>query len=92
MSCFIPADAIKGLTAFNQKPYYLPIMSPRGGARPGAGAPAGNLNRLTHGRRSKKFDKMIERVLADPQGRADLISLIQRYSNPEVSTKEASES
>jgi len=39
----------------------------RGGARQGAGAPAGNLNRLVHGQRSKQIDQAIEKLASDPE-------------------------
>ena len=38
----------------------------RGGKRPGAGAPRGNLNRLTHGRRSKLLERGVEKICQDP--------------------------
>jgi len=39
----------------------------RGGIRPGAGAPEGNLNRLVHGRRSKQISAAIEKLASDPE-------------------------
>lgn len=39
----------------------------RGGNRPGAGAPVGNLNRLVHGKRSKQVDAALEKLASDPE-------------------------
>ena len=39
----------------------------RGGIRPGAGAPKGNLNRLVHGRKSKQVRTAIEKLTSDPE-------------------------
>lgn len=38
----------------------------RGGKRPGAGAPVGNLNRLIHGRKSDLFRHGLNRLISDP--------------------------
>ncbi len=40
--------------------------SKRGGRRPGAGAPLGNLNGLKHGRRSRQLAQLGALILADP--------------------------
>lgn len=32
----------------------------RGGKRPGAGAPKGNINRMVHGRRSKLLKRIVD--------------------------------
>jgi len=50
---------------------------PRGGKRPGAGAPKGNLNALKHGGRSKQFKQLGEIVAASPKAR----KLLLRYAN-----------
>ena len=50
---------------------------PRGGKRPGAGAPKGNLNALKHGGRSKQFKQLGEIVAASPKVR----KLLLRYAN-----------
>ncbi len=44
----------------------------RGGKRPGAGAPRGNLNRLVHGRRSKLLERGVEKICQDP----DLLAVL----------------
>ena len=41
---------------------------PRGGRRPGAGAPKGNMNALKHGRTSAAYKRLIEIISADPEG------------------------
>jgi hypothetical protein len=51
----------------------------RGGRRTGAGAPAGNLNHLKHGQRSKIMKLAVSRLAADRELRAFLI-LIARSS------------
>jgi len=50
---------------------------PRGGKRPGAGAPKGNLNALKHGGRSKQFKQLGEIVAASPRAR----KLLRRYAD-----------
>jgi len=50
----------------------IPILyqnpaSKRGGSRPGAGAPLGNLNRLVDGRRSRQFAQAIKKLASDPE-------------------------
>ncbi len=52
---------------------------PRGGARPNAGAPTGNLNRLKDGLRSKQIQEAIARALQDPQGRTEVYELVRRW-------------
>lgn len=39
----------------------------RGGKRPGAGAPKGNLNGFKHGRNSKQHQKLLELISRDPE-------------------------
>ena len=38
-----------------------------GGRRPGAGPPKGNLNRLKHGRNSRKFQKLLDALVDMPE-------------------------
>lgn len=45
----------------------------RGGKRPGAGAPRGNLNALKHGRRSVRLHALVRLVAAGVVGRAVLM-------------------
>lgn len=51
---------------------------PRGGKRPGAGAPKGNLNALKHGRYSQQFAKVGALMAADPKLRAHLFDIADR--------------
>ena len=51
----------------------------RGGKRPGAGAPKGNINHLKHGRRSKTM-KAIVAMLHDPEKRQDLVEFAKKNS------------
>ena len=48
---------------------------PRGGRRPGAGAPRGNLNALKNGTRSRHLRTLIIALMAFPQTRAALLHL-----------------
>ncbi len=51
----------------------------RGGKRPGAGAPKGNLNALKHGRRSAQFAMLGALLAADPSVRQALLGLAERH-------------
>ena len=51
---------------------------PRGGKRPGAGAPRGNLNALKTGSRSKQLNDVIEALLASPTIRRLMLKLVQQ--------------
>jgi len=50
---------------------------PRGGKRPGAGAPKGNLNALKTGSRSQQLNTVIEALLASPTIRRVMLKLVQ---------------
>ena len=50
---------------------------PRGGKRPGAGAPKGNLNALKTGSRSRQLNIVIEALLASPAIRRVMLKLVQ---------------
>jgi hypothetical protein len=50
---------------------------PRGGRRPGAGAPAGNLNAFKTGARSPRARRAVERLIADPAARRALAELVE---------------
>lgn len=50
---------------------------PRGGRRPGAGAPRGNLNALKHGLRSRQLRQLTEELARSPTMRAYLARLQQ---------------
>jgi len=63
----------------------------RGGARQGAGAPQGNLNRLVHGQRSKQMSQAIEKLASDPELRPllkFLSVLAARYHGIKIRIKE----
>jgi hypothetical protein len=51
---------------------------PRGGKRPGAGAPKGNLNALKTGSRSQQLNIVIEALLASPTVRRVMLKLVQQ--------------
>jgi len=40
---------------------------PRGGKRPGAGAPKGNLNAFKHGKNSRQYLRLLELTSQDPE-------------------------
>lgn len=42
-------------------------MASRGGARPGAGAPQGNLNALKRGAYSRQVQSIVRAILRDPE-------------------------
>ena len=50
----------------------------RGGKRPGAGAPKGNLNALKHGERSRQFARIGKTIAASPRARALLLKYADR--------------
>jgi len=62
--------------------------SRRGGKRPGAGAPKGNLNALKHGRRSRQFHQIGAVFAANPTLHAALIDLGQRHLDKQLSAEE----
>jgi len=53
---------------------------PRGGPRPGAGAPLGNLNALKTGRRSKQVEALTDAILANP----NLLRLILKLGRLDI--------
>ncbi len=53
--------------------------SRRGGRRPGAGAPLGNLNALKHGRRSAQFAQLGVLLATLPEAREALLGLARRH-------------
>ncbi len=53
--------------------------SRRGGRRPGAGAPPGNLNALKHGRRSAQFAQLGALLATLPEAREALLALARRH-------------
>ncbi len=54
---------------------------PRGGRRPGAGAPKGNLNALKHGGFSRQFAQLGAILAASPAVRESLFRLAERYQS-----------
>jgi len=56
---------------------------PRGGRRPGAGAPKGNLNNVVRGYTSKQILEAIGNALQDPRGRARVLDLVRQYRSSE---------
>ncbi len=58
-------------------PSQTPKESGRGGKRPGAGAPSGNLNAYKHGRYSLQAALFIQALLGNPKTRRLLIHLVQ---------------
>jgi hypothetical protein len=59
-------------------PRACPEPSRRGGRRPGAGAPHGNLNALKHGRHSAYVQTLIHALAAHPATREALVRLARR--------------
>ena len=49
----------------------------RGGKRPGAGAPKGNINRLTHGQRSKLM-RSLTQMIVDAEKRKQLAEFVAK--------------
>jgi hypothetical protein len=52
---------------------------PRGGRRPGAGAPKGNFNALKHGTYSRQFARLGALIAASPAARESLLRLADRH-------------
>ena len=50
---------------------------PRGGRRPGAGAPIGNLNGLIHGRYSKQLLALSRDIVIDPRVRNMVLAFVR---------------
>ena len=50
---------------------------PRGGRRPGAGAPIGNLNGLIHGRYSKQLLALSRDILIEPRVRNMFLAFVR---------------
>ena len=62
--------------------------SRRGGRRPGAGAPRGNLNALKHGRRSRQLSQLGALLAANPATRAALLELAGRHAEKQFKAEE----
>ena len=52
---------------------------PRGGRRPGAGAPVGNMNALKHGQASARFQALVVALGAHPTTREALLRIARRH-------------
>jgi len=50
---------------------------PRGGRRPGAGAPRGNLNAYKHGRTSQTHHRLLDLISRDPEAFALMLKLAE---------------
>jgi len=61
-----------------QEPVPDPLRRKRGGRRPGAGAPKGNLNGLKTGRHSKIYKQLAEALLDTPEAHALLLRIAKR--------------
>ena len=61
---------------------------PRGGKRPGSGAPKGNLNGLKSGRRSQQLNNLIAALTDTPSIRRILLRLSDPDLNPRPDLKE----
>ena len=55
-----------------------------GGKRPGAGAPAANLNRLVHGKASQLLKHAVDKLAADPELRAFLLLVARAATTGEI--------
>ena len=64
-------------------------LSPRGGRRPGAGAPKGNLNALRTGTRSKQLKAVVLALLIVPQTRHVLLHFSRLEQNRRALLAEA---
>ena len=61
---------------------------PRGGKRPGAGAPKGNLNTLKHGRRSRQFAEIGAMLAQSPVARETVLRLAERHQLKQMKADE----
>lgn len=57
---------------------------PRGGKRPGAGAPIGNTNALRHGRRSPRVHAVVRAIWGIPEVRRLFLAIIRKQSKMEA--------
>jgi len=58
---------------------------PRGGKRPGAGAPKGNFNALKHGRRSAQFAQLGAAIAINPKTREAILNFARRLDGKQES-------
>jgi hypothetical protein len=52
---------------------------PRGGKRPGAGAPKGNLNAYRHGKNSQQYQRLLQALADDPEA----LRILQQLAVPD---------
>jgi hypothetical protein len=64
----------------SENPRHSAAKSGRGGKRPGAGAPAGNMNAMKHGAYSKQFAQVGALLASDPTIREALIALARKHN------------
>jgi hypothetical protein len=62
---------------------------PRGGKRPGAGAPKGNLNGFKHGRRSRRLADAVQVLAANPATRETLLALTRAHGQQQQTVEQA---
>jgi len=77
------------MTQFQTDEHGIPVLyqnpaTRRGGQRPGAGAPIGNLNHLVHGGRSKLLKAGIQKMADDPMMRAVLYIIARLALNNHI--------
>jgi len=65
--------------------------SGRGGKRPGAGAPKGNMNALKHGLRSKQFAQMGAIIARSPAAQIALLRFAQKSQDEQMKADQAAE-
>jgi hypothetical protein len=66
------------------------LASARGGRRPGAGAPKGNLNAIKTGRHSKQLLALTEVLLASPAMRSILFKMLEQKKRGDRTLQDAS--
>jgi len=79
MCYYVKAQIVRGSEGMEEGRKIMP----RGGKRPGAGAPKGNFNALKHGERSKQFSRLGKIVAASPQARKVLLRYADRFEAAE---------
>jgi len=77
-----------GETPVGANPPPKPKSKGRGGKRPSAGAPKGNLNALKHGRRSRQFAEIGAALARSPAAREALLQLARRHQVKEMKADE----
>ncbi len=70
----------------NQQPQN-PAPHRRGGRRPGAGAPKGNLNALKHGANSRQLQQLAIALAIVPEARQGLARLVRRHRRQQAQAR-----